>query len=52
MHQAEAHATDVWFIGKSAGVYNKRHITIEDRAGCAQRFIEEVCIYLFVYYGF
>ena len=37
---SEAHATDVWPIGMSAGVLNQKHITIEDRAGCAQRFIE------------
>ena len=38
---SEAHATDVWPIGKSAGVSNKRHITIEDRSMCAQQFIKE-----------
>lgn len=41
IYEAEAHATDVWFIGKSAGAFNKRHLTIEDRANCARQFIDE-----------
>ena len=38
---SEAHATDVWPIGMSAGVMNKKHITIEDRMTCAMNFIKE-----------
>ena len=41
IYEAEAHATDVWPIGLSAGAANKRHVTIEDRARCAQNFINE-----------
>ncbi len=37
----EAHATDVWPIGLSAGVLNKKHKTIEDRNKCAQEMIKE-----------
>ena len=38
---SEAHATDVWPIGDSAGVSNKKHQSIADRAACATNFIEE-----------
>jgi hypothetical protein len=38
---SEAHATDVWPIGRSAGVLNKKHHTIEDRQRCANNFIKE-----------
>lgn len=38
---SEAHATDVWPIGRSAGVLNKKHHTIEDRQNCANNFIKE-----------
>lgn len=38
---SEAHATDVWPIGDSAGVSNKKHQTIADRAKCATNFVEE-----------
>lgn len=37
---SEAHAVDVWPIGKSAGVLNYKHNTIEDRSKCANNFIE------------
>ena len=37
---SEAHATDVWPIGASAGTDNKKHLTIEDRGQCAQKFID------------
>ena len=38
---SEAHATDVWPIGLSAGVLNKKHRTIEDRIRCAKNMIDE-----------
>ena len=38
---SEAHATDVWPLGKSAGVANKMHRTITDRQQCAKNFIAE-----------
>ena len=36
---SEAHATDVWPLGKSAGVMNKKHLRIEDRQQCATNLI-------------
>ena len=36
----EAHAVDVWPIGLSAGTLNYSHKTIEDRAKCANKFID------------
>ena len=41
VYLSEAHATDVWPIGMSAGVMNKKHITIEDRMTCAMNFVTE-----------
>lgn len=38
---SEAHATDVWPIGMSAGVMNREHYRIEDRQQCAMNFIKE-----------
>ena len=38
---SEAHATDVWPIGLSAGVLNKKHRTINDRIQCAKNMIDE-----------
>jgi hypothetical protein len=38
---SEAHATDKWPIGMSAGVENKTHHTIEDRTMCATKFVQE-----------
>ena len=38
---SEAHATDVWPIGLSAGVLNKKHRTLDDRIRCAKDMIHE-----------
>jgi hypothetical protein len=38
---SEAHAIDVWPIGDSAGVANKKHMNINDRSTCASNFIKE-----------
>ena len=37
----EAHATDEWPIGYSAGVLNRKHQTLEDRRNCAMQMINE-----------
>lgn len=37
----EAHAIDVWPIGASSGACNMSHKKIEDRIGCAGKFIKE-----------
>ena len=37
----EAHATDVWPIGESAGTLNESHKNIGDRQVCANKFINE-----------
>lgn len=41
MYISEAHAVDVWPIGLSAGVLNKKHQNIVNRAECATNFINE-----------
>jgi hypothetical protein len=38
IYTSEAHAQDVWPIGLSAGVINKKHILLEDRIRCAENF--------------
>lgn len=40
IYTLEAHATDIWPIGRSAGVLNESHKTIEDRKQCAEKFID------------
>ena len=46
----EAHAVDVWPIGLSAGTINYSHKTINDRAVCANKFVNtfnfDIPIYL------
>ena len=37
----EAHATDIWPIGLSAGVLNESHKSITDRNLCASNFVSE-----------
>jgi hypothetical protein len=36
----EAHAKDVWPIGLSAGTINYSHKNLDDRASCANKFIQ------------
>lgn len=37
----EAHPSDIWPIGLSAGTLNKNHTCIEDRSECANKFQNE-----------
>ena len=50
MYIDEAHATDVWPIGTSAGPLNKKHKCLDDRQQCAlnfsKRFNYKIPIYL------
>lgn len=38
---SEAHASDVWPIGKSAGTNNLKHRNIKDRIECIKKFKSE-----------
>ena len=37
----EAHPSDVWPIGESAGTINKNHTCLKDRSDCAYKFQKE-----------
>lgn len=45
----EAHAADVWPIGKSAGTINYKHQTIGDRIDCIKKFKSEYNLELPIY---
>jgi hypothetical protein len=45
----EAHATDVWNIGESAGVLNSSHKKIEDRIECIEKFKNEYKLTIPIY---
>lgn len=45
----EAHASDVWNIGESAGIMNKEHKTIEDRIVCVNKLINKYNISIPIY---
>ena len=45
----EAHATDIWNIGESAGVSNSSHKQISDRIRCAKNLIKEYNMEIPVY---
>lgn len=45
----EAHATDVWNIGESAGSINKSHKTIEDRIHYAKEFQQRYNVTIPIY---
>jgi hypothetical protein len=36
----EAHASDIWNIGLSAGTVNHSHKNLDDRIGCIKKFID------------